>query len=88
MMLYFFFFFQYARYFERSQSIEPGKSCNGNVLKSMFECTVHCALCLCGLCSRALVNQGKMSCSKFQLSAGMKRKDLDLDEKMKVIAYA
>ena len=49
---------------------------------------MYCALCLCGLCSRALVNQGKMSCSKFQLSAGMKRKDLDLDEKMKVIEYA
>ena len=29
-----------------------------------------------------------MSCSKFQLSARMKRKNLSLDEKMKVIEYA
>ena len=86
MMLDFFNFFQYARCSERSQCIEPDKRCNCNVLKSMFEC--FCALCLCGMCSRALVNQGKMSCSKFQLSARMKRKNLDLDEKMKIIEYA
>ena len=29
-----------------------------------------------------------MSCSKFQVSARMKRKNLTLDEKMKVIDYA
>ena len=52
----------------------------------MFEFT--CTLCLCGLSSRALVNQGKTPCSKFQLSARMKRKNFDLDEKMKVIEYA
>ena len=32
--------------------------------------------------------QAKMSCSKFQLSTRMKRKNLSLDEKMKVIDYA
>ena len=32
--------------------------------------------------------QAKMTCSKFQLSARMKRKNLPLDEKMKVIDYA
>ena len=31
--------------------------------------------------------QAKTSCSKFQLSARMKRKNLSLDEKMKVIDY-
>ena len=52
----------------------------------MFKCT--CALCLRRLYSRGLVNQGMMSCSKLQLSARMKRINLDLDEKMKVIEYA
>ena len=32
--------------------------------------------------------QAKMPCSNFQLSARMKRKNLSLDEKMKVIDYA
>ena len=32
--------------------------------------------------------QEKMSCSKFKLSACMKRKNLSLDKKMKVIDYA
>ena len=32
--------------------------------------------------------QAKMSCSKFQLYARMERKNLPLDEKMKVIDYA
>ena len=32
--------------------------------------------------------QAKMSCSKFQLSARMKRKNLSLGEKMKIIDYA
>ena len=32
--------------------------------------------------------QAKMSCSKFQLSARTKRKNVSLDKKMKVIAYA
>ena len=30
----------------------------------------------------------KMSCSKYQLSARMKRTNLDLNEKMKVLKYA
>ena len=41
-------------------------------LATMFECT--CTLCLCGLPSKALLNEGKISCSEFQLSARRKRK--------------
>ena len=85
-MLYLFIFFSICEIFREKPKHwtwqEMQRQCSQKYVR------MYCALCLCGLCSRALVNQGKMSCSKFQLSAGMKRKDLDLDEKMKVIEYA
>ena len=55
-------------------------------MKSFFEnfLNVQCLLNLFKGCSI----KATISCSKFQLSARMKRKNLSLNEKMKVIDYA
>ena len=61
--------------------------CFSNVQLSLFFwnfSNIHCSLNL----FEGYSIQAKMSCSKFQLSARMKRKNLSLDEKMKVIDYA
>ena len=51
-------------------------------MKSFFSKFFECSMFITGNSIQA-----KMSCSKFQLSARMKRKNLSLDEKMKVIDY-
>ena len=58
-----------------------------DVQRSLFFSTFSNVQCLLYLFESNSI-QAKMLCSKFQLSALMKRKNLSLDEKMKVIDYA
>ena len=61
--------------------------CFSNVQLSLFFLNFSNIQCSLNLFEGYSI-QAKMSCSKFQLSTRMKRKNLSLDEKMKVIDYA
>ena len=59
--------------------------CFSNVLWSLFSQFFECSMFIKSFWR---LQHSRKSCSKFQLSARMKRKNLSLDEKMKAIDYA